>query len=153
MREQNLPVDRKKFVTYKEKIMNLAKYLHLHWATSEELDSLLPAENFFTGASGRFTRPYAVLSKESEKPFTRHNDGSAIVNVVMRFRLFHDEYDAGLDVIEAVERTFEGVSLELDEGRTLFAMRRIAASEIPLDDGAWQFTVDFLCIVYLPEGM
>ena len=133
--------------------MNLAKYLHLHWAASTALDTLLPAEKVFTGMSGDSARPYASISKESATPFSRHNDGSALDKVLMRIQVFHGQYDDALAVLDEIKKTFESIAFDLDGGCKVLAMQRVGESEKQLDAEAWQFTVDFQCTVYLPEGV
>jgi hypothetical protein len=133
--------------------MNLAKYLHLRWADVPELNELLPVEKVFTGMSSDPAPPYAAISKESERPFTRHNDGSAIDKVVMRIQVFHDEYDAGAAVLHEIKSAFERAAFDLDDGDKVLDMLRIDDTEKQLDAGTWQFSVDFQCLVYLPEGV
>jgi hypothetical protein len=133
--------------------MNLAKYLHERWAAATELIAVLPAEKVFTGLSGDPAQPYAVLSKQSAKPFTRHNDGSGIDKVAMRIQVFHAEYDAGLAVSHEIKSAFERAAFDLDDGCKVLDMARINESETQLDAEAWQFTLDFECLAYLPDGV
>ena len=133
--------------------MNLAKYLHQRWAEAAELNALLPEAKVFTGMSSDPARPYAVISKESAKPFSRHNDGSALDKVVMRIQVFHGQYDAGLAVMHEVKSAFECAVFDLDGGCKVLDMRRIGEYEKQLDAEEWQFTVDFQCTVYLRQGV
>ena len=132
--------------------MNLAKYLHQLWAEAAELNALLPAAKVFTGMSSDPARPYAVIAKESAKPFSRHNDGSALDKVLMRIQVYHGGYDAGLAVVNEIKSAFKRAAFDLDGGCKVLAMRRIGESEKQLDAEEWQFTVDFQCTVYLRQG-
>ena len=133
--------------------MNLAKYLHQLWADATALNALLPVEKVFTGMSSDAVRPYAVIAKESARPFSRHNDGSALDKALMRIQIFHGSYDAGLAVLNEIKSAFECIAFDLDDGCKVLDMQRIEENEKQLDAEEWQFTVDFRCLVYLPESV
>ena len=132
--------------------MNLAKYLHERWAAADDLNGLLPEEKVFTGMSSDPAPPYAVISQEGRKPFTRHSDGSALDKVLVRIQVFHGQYDAGPGIIREINRAFEGSSFDLDDGCKVFNMLRTDQREKQLEPGVWQFILDFQCTVFLPEG-
>ncbi len=132
--------------------MNLAKYLHERWANAFDLNALLPAEKVFTGLSGDSAPPYAVIAKESAKPFTRHNDGSSLEKATMRFQIYHSRYDAGLAVSNEIKKAFDGAAFDLDDGCKVLTMLRVNESENQINLEEWQFTSVFLCTVFLPSG-
>ena len=133
--------------------MNLARYTHERWAATAELNELLPEEKVFTGMSGEPAPPYAVISQEGRKPFSRHSDGSAIDKMLLRIQVFHGQYDAGLAIVREINVAFEGGSFDLDDGCKVFGMLRIDQREKQLAADLWQFIVDFEITAYAPEGV
>ena len=133
--------------------MNLAQVIHQRWAADAALDALLPASRVYTGLSFDPARPFAVMSKESEKPVTRHSDGSAIDAVGLRIRVFHDHYDAGAAIAGQIKKSFDCAAFDLAGSDKVLDMQRADDSEKQTDDGVWQFTIDFNCTVYLAAGV
>ncbi len=132
--------------------MNLLQVIHQRWAATPALNGLLPAARVFTGLSTDPTLPYAIISKESDRPGEYHNDGSATAAVGLRIEVFHGQYDAGAAVVEQVQATFDNSDFPLSGGDKVVAMRRVNDAERQSDDGVWQFTCDFQCTVYLAAG-
>ncbi len=93
--------------------MNLAQVIHQRWAADSTLDGLLPAARVYTGLSFDPARPFAVISKESDKPETYHSDGSAIDAVGLRIQVFHDHYDAGAEIAGQIKKSFDRTAFDL----------------------------------------
>ncbi len=129
--------------------MNLAEVIHQRWAAASGLNDLLPASRVHTGIGVDPTLPYAVLSKQSDRPTQRHNDGSAVSAVELRIRVFHDNYDSAAAVVEQVEAAFNGADFALSGNDRVINMRRSNDFQRQEDDGVWQFVIDFDCTVYL----
>jgi hypothetical protein len=133
--------------------MNLAQLIHERWAADATLDGLLPASRVYTGLCFDPARPFAVISKQSEKPATRHSDGSAIDAVGLRIRLFHDHYDAGSAIAGQIKKSFDRSAFDLADRDKVLTMQRTNDTEHQADNGVWQFTIDFICTVYLASGV
>ena len=133
--------------------MNLAQVIHQRWAADSTLNGLLPVSRVYTGLSFDPARPFAVISKESDRPETYHSDGSAIDAVGLRIQVFHDHYDAGAEIMHHIKTTFDRTAFNLAGSDKVLNIERGADSERQNNDGAWQFIVDFKCTVYLASGV
>ena len=133
--------------------MNLAQVIHQRWAANSALDNLLPATRVYTGLSFDPVRPFAVISKESDKPETYQSDGAAIDSVGLRIQVFHDHYDAGAEIVHHIKAAFDRTAFDLAGSDKVLNIERSNDSERQTGDGVWQFTVDFNCTVYLASGV
>ncbi|OHB67853.1 MAG: hypothetical protein A2V70_19920 [Planctomycetes bacterium RBG_13_63_9] len=128
--------------------MNLAQMMHQRWAAAEPLNNLLPASHVYTGMAVDPTTPYAVISKERDRPIGFHNDGSAIDAIGVRFEVFHGDYDAGTAIMEQITKTFDRTDFVLSGNDKVINMQRLSDSEVQENDGVWRLTIDFNCTVY-----
>ena len=133
--------------------MNLAQVIHQRWAADSTLNGLLPATRVYTGLSFDPTRPFAVISKESDKPETYHSDGSAIDAVGLRIQVYHDNYDAGAEIAHQIKKVFDRTAFDLSGSDKVLNIQRGNNSENQTDDGVWQFIMEFICTVYLASGV
>ena len=133
--------------------MNLAQVIHQRWAAAGSLNGLLPAARVFTGMSVDPTRPFAVISKESDRPLECYNDGAAVDVVGVRIRVFADDYDAAAAIMHQVKAAFDRSAFALSGSDKVLNMQRGDDSELQNDDGVWQLTIDFQCTVYLAAGV
>ena len=133
--------------------MNLAQVIHQRWAADSTLNGLLPATRVYTGLSFDPTRPFAVISKESDKPETYHSDGSTIDAVGLRIQVYHDNYDAGAEIAHQIKKVFDRTAFDLSGSDKVLNIQRGNNSENQTDDGVWQFIMDFICTVYLASGV
>jgi len=132
--------------------VNLEQVIHQRWAASEALNVLLPAENVKTGRSAGGPVPYATVARIGNRTAFRTNAGDALDEVTLRVNVWHDDYDAGRAIAEQVKTVFDRSDFALSGGDRVIQMRRTNDSASQHDDGAWQFTVEFLIEVYLPSG-
>jgi hypothetical protein len=133
--------------------MNLAQVIHQRWAATEPLDDLLPASRVYTGMSVDPTRPYAVVTRQSDRPVALFNDGSTVDRVGVRVEVFHDNYDSGAAVVHQIKTAFHLVQFALSGSDKVISMQRSNDFERQNEDGVWQFVVDFNCTVYLASGV
>ena len=133
--------------------MNLAQVIHQRWAADSTLNGLLPATRAYTGLSFDPVRPFAVISKENDKPESYHSDGSAIDAVGMRIQVFHDHYDAGAEILHHIKAAFDRTAFDLAGSDKVLNIQRSNDSERQNPDGVWQFIIDFKCTVYLASGV
>jgi hypothetical protein len=133
--------------------MNLAQVIHQRWAADAALSSLLPASRVYTGMSIDPTRPYAIITRQTDRPVACFNDGSTVDRVGVRVQVFHDAYDAGAAVVHQIKLAFHLAEFALSGSDKVFTMQRSNDSEHQNEDGVWQFVVDFNCTVYLASGV
>ena len=133
--------------------MNLAQVIHQRWADAEGLDDLLPASRVTTGMNLDPSLPYAVISKQSDQVVERFSDGSAVDNVGLRVQVFHDNHDAGSDIVHQIKAAFDRTSFDLAGSDKVINMQRSNDFEVHQDDGTWRFVVDFTCTVQLATGV
>ena len=129
--------------------MNLAQVIHQRWAANPALDNLLPASDVYTGAAVGSTTPYAVISKEHDRPTGFHNDGSAIDTIGVRFEVFHDNYDSGIALMEQIKGAFDRTDFALSGSDKVINMQRVNNFDVQEKDGVWRLVIDFNCTVYL----
>ena len=129
--------------------MNLVQAIHERWAATAALQAVLPASRLYTGVCPDAALPWAAVGKESERPVACHNDGSAAVAVGVKIDVFHGEYDAGAAVVQQVVAAFDRSDFALAGGDRVVNMRRVNDFERESDDGVWQFTCEFQCVVFL----
>jgi hypothetical protein len=132
--------------------MNLSQLIQQRWTDNADLCALLLASRVYTGLNFDGARPYAILSKQSDRPQSRHSDGSSIDAIGLRIEVFHDHYDAGAATVQAIKTAFDGWAADFPGGDRILNFRRTNDFERRLDDGVWQFTIDFLCTAYAAEG-
>ncbi|MGW8256754.1 MAG: tail completion protein gp17 [Thermoguttaceae bacterium] len=133
--------------------MNLAQVIHQRWAEATTLNDLLPASRVYTGLSFDPSRPYALISKENQRPQTYHSDGSAIDAVGLRIRVVHDEYDAGAEIVNQVKIVFDRTAFDLAGSDKVLNIERTNDTERQNNDGVWEFSIDFKCTVFLNVGV
>ena len=133
--------------------MNLAQVIHQRWAAAEGLNGLLPAARVYTGMSVESSLPFAVISKQSDRPLSRYNDGSAIDAVGVRIQVFHQDYDSAAAIVEQLKVVFDRSRFALAGCDKVIDMRRSDDSEHQEEDGAWRMVIDFDCTVYLAAGV
>ncbi len=133
--------------------MNLVQAIHQRWAASAGLDALLPASRVYTGISVEGTTPYAVITKQSDRPWVYLGDGSTIDRVGVRVEVFHDDYDAAAAIMHQVKAAFDRADLTLTGGDRVINVQRLDDSERQDNDGLWRLTIDFLCTVFLETGV
>jgi hypothetical protein len=133
--------------------MNLAQVIHQRWAANSALNNLLPAARVYTGLSFDPSEPFAVISKEKDRPETYHSDGSAIDVVGLRIQVFHDHYDAGAAILHQIKTAFDRTNFDLAGSDKVLNIKRANDSERQTDDGVWQFIIDFDCTVFLASGV
>jgi hypothetical protein len=133
--------------------MNLAQVIHQRWAAAEALNDLLPAARVYTGLSVDLTMPFAVISKQSDRPVSRCNDGSAVDTIGVRIQVFHDDYDSAAATVQQVKAVFDQSSFALAGGDRVITMQRADDSEQQEEDGVWRMVIDFNCTVYLADGV
>ena len=133
--------------------MNLAQVIHQRWAANSTLDNLLLATRVYTGLSFNPERPFAVISKESDKPETYQSDGAAIDSVGLRIQVFHDHYDAGAEIVHRIKAAFDRTAFDLAGSDKVLNTQRANDTEKQTNNGVWQFTIDFNCTVYLASGV
>ncbi len=133
--------------------MNLVQAIHQRWAASAGLDALLPVSRVYTGISVEGTTPYAVITKQSDRPWVYLSDGSTIDRVGVRVEVFHDDYDAAAAIMHQVKAAFDRADLTLTGGDRVINVQRLDDSERQDNDGLWRLTIDFLCTVFLETGV
>jgi len=132
--------------------VNLEQVIHQRWAAAQALNALLPAENVKTGRSAGDPVPYATITRLENRTVFRTNAGDALDEVTLRVNVWHDDYDAGRAIAEQVKAALDRSDFALSGSDRVVQMRRTNDSASQHDDGAWQFTVEFLIEVYLSSG-
>jgi len=132
--------------------MNLEQAIHQRWAGDATLEGLLPAARLKTGRSVGETVPYATLARRRCRTRFRSNAGDALDEVTLRVRLWHDDYDAGRAIVEAIKTAFDRTDFPLAESDRVVQMRRTDDTAEQDNEGLWRFTIDFAVEVYLPVG-
>ena len=133
--------------------MNLEQVIHQRWAACDALASLLPAENVKTGRSFDDPLPYATITRHRSRTAFRTNAGDALDEVTLRINVWHDDYDAGRAIVGQLKAAFDRSDFALSGGDRVVQMRRTDDFASQHDDGAWQFTIEFLVQVHLPSGV
>lgn len=133
--------------------MNLAEMIHQRWAAAEALNELLPASRVYTGLSVDPSTPYAVITKHSDRPLARHNDGSAVDLLGLRIQVFHDKRAAAAAVVHQVKAAFDRTDFALSGSDKVINMQRSNDFEVQEKDGVWRLVIDFNCTVHLASGV
>ena len=133
--------------------MNLAQVIHQRWANATPLNDLLPATQVTTGMSLDPALPYAVISKQSDRPVERFGDGSAVDEIGIRVQVFHDNHDSGSDIAHQIKAAFDRTNFDLSGSDKVINMERSNDFELQQSDGVWRFVVDFCCMVQLATGV
>lgn len=133
--------------------MKLEQAIHQRWEAADALNSLLPVANVKTGRSLDASLPYASIARKAVRTVFRTNAGDALDEVVLEVHVWHDDYDAGRDIVEQVNTAMDRADFALSDGQQVVQMRRTGESDSQHDEGVWQFMVQFLVQVYLPFGV
>ena len=132
--------------------MNLAQVIHQRWAAAAGLNAILPAARVYTGMSFDSSLPFAVITKESDRP-TYADDGSAVDDVGLRIRVFHERHAAAAEIIHEIKVAMDRTAFDLAGSDKVLNMQRVNDFEQQRDDGTWQMVIDFTCSVYLASGV
>lgn len=133
--------------------MKLLKGIHTHWAAQTGLTALLPASKCCTGEAGDSSLPYCTVVKTACVAIVGANDGSALDEARVRFRLFSANYDDGEAIAEAIKAAFDGTDFALTGNDRVIQVTRTDDNAAKQLDGVWLFTIDFLFRVYLENGV
>jgi len=121
--------------------VSIEQAIHAHWAQCQELAALVPADRLTTGRPARDVAGCATLERTATRPCLPTNNGYAIEEVALRVVFWHDDYDAGHAILEAVVAALDGVALEMDGGARWARLRRTDQSTTHEPDGRWVFHV------------
>ena len=130
--------------------MTLERAIHERWAANAALTALVPAGQVTTGRSSRAEVPYVTILREQTQTALRTNAGDTIDEITLRMNVWHHDYDAAREVLQAIRAAFDRSSFTLADGSRVLAMRRLTESALQHPDGAWQLTIRFLARVSPP---
>jgi hypothetical protein len=133
--------------------MKLEQAIHQRWEATEALNSLLPVAGVTTGRSFDTSLPYASITRTTVRTILRTNSGDALDEVLLEIHVWHDDYDAGREIVQQVNAAMDRADFPLSDGGQVLQMRRAGQSDSEHDDGVWRFTLRFLVQVYLPFGV
>lgn len=148
--------------------MNLNEVIHTRWAADATLNGLLASTKFQTGIHFASDDedpprepefPYATLTRPGDTPEGWANDGSGLLDALVRITVYHDapNYDEGLAIADAVKSCFNRTDFSLSGSDEVLNMQLAGYQEIQDTDeanyGAWFFVLDFNCQVYLAAGV
>ncbi len=131
--------------------MTLEQAIHRHWSASPGVNDVLAAERLFTGRSRGTAAPYATLAREKTRPLCR-TSGADVDEITLRIHIWHDDYDAGYAVAQAVQAAFGRRSFDLGGGARAAGMRAVGRADAQHDDGVWQFTLRFSIRSFEPRS-
>ena len=132
--------------------MKLLEALRYRWAADAALTTLLAVDRVSTGPADEASIPYAVITRQTQRPVVQHNDAAAIESVRTRIDMFHDNYDSGWAIAQQIKRTYDRTQFDIANNDRVIDMRRADESDDRDDDGIWRFTIDFDITVYLENG-
>lgn len=130
--------------------MNLEQALHQRWAENTPLSALLPADKLFTGRATGATLPCATILRRARRTVCRTNSGAAIEEVSFEIRLLHPSLDDAIAIVRKILAAFDRSQFSLPGGGNVLNLRRIEERPTQLDDGTWQFQIEFLANIQLP---
>lgn len=108
----------------------------------DTLRSRLPVARAVTGTwKGDDALPRATINREGGSPLARWEGGRLDVDT-LRIQVWHDNFDAGAAIRDAVVAAFDDFDIRLP-GKTIVCMRLANHFDLEEDDGVWQFLVDF----------
>jgi len=129
--------------------MSLVQAIHERWAATAALQAALPASRLYTGLCPDAALPWATVDKQSARPVACHNDGSTALAIGLKIEVFHGAHDVGAAIVQQVVAAFDRCDFALAGSDRVVDMRRVNDFERQSDDGVWQFTCEFQCIVFL----
>lgn len=130
--------------------MSLEQAIHERWAASATLSALLPPERLTTGRGGGGEKPYAVLLAGERRNMLATNAGCAVREVEAELCLWHEEFDAGENIVEYVLAVFDRASFSLPDGSATVRMREKLMTAAQEADGSWCWKIVFtarLCAI------
>jgi hypothetical protein len=131
--------------------MDLEQAIRQRWGATPALDGLLPVSKLKTGLARGDTLPYATLARTGSRPALRTAAGDAIDEVAVRITIWHGDYDGGSAIVGQVAAAFDHSDFALAGGGRVIQMRRTNLAATEHDDGAWQFTIEFLAEIHIPS--
>ena len=133
--------------------MEIEAAIHRRWAATPALDALLSADRLRTGLVHGDDRPYATLERKSSRTAFRTNAGDALDEVTLAIHVWHDSFDAGQAIVEAILAAFDNSSFDCGAGDRVVQIRRTAQSAKQQANNAWQFILEFSASVHLCSGV
>jgi len=136
--------------------MNLATAIHARWAASSSLNALLSADQVTSGAHFQSdpAESYATVTLPGGTVEGHANDGSSLVNLLVRILIHHPDCGAGRAVVAAAQTVFNRADLDLGDAGKVLCMRPAALPKETQDPrtGHWQWVLDFECLTHLLQG-
>lgn len=127
--------------------MSLEQAIHQRWADSTALSALLPAERLTTGRSGGDEKPYATIQSLQRQETMPTNAGNTVEEVSMDLCLWHDDFDAGEQIVEYIQAVFDRATFNLPDDSAVVRMREVSMSATHKKDGIWRWKIKFLANV------
>ena len=103
-----------------------------------------------TGLARGDSLPYATLARTGSRTALRTNSDDAVEEVALRLTVWHGDYDAGSAIAGQIAAAFDRSDFALAGGGRVIQMRRTSVAATEHDDGAWQFTIEFLVDIHVP---
>lgn len=133
--------------------MNLLEKIRDAWTASAALVALLPVARVYVGQAKDGTLPFATVIESARAPVVRCNNGSAVDLVTVRATVYHEDYSAGEEIVNAMLALYERTDFALGGADRCESMARISSSQAEGDDGVWIFVTEWACRVYLATGV
>ena len=124
--------------------MSLEQAIHQRWADSTPLSALLPAERLTTGRSGGGEKPYATIQGLQRQSKLPTNAGNTVKEVSVELCLWHDDFDAGEQIVEYIPVVFDRAVFNLPDDSAVVRMREVSMSATHKKDGIWRWKIKFL---------
>ena len=124
--------------------MSLEQAIHQRWADSASLSALLPVERLTTGRSGGGEKPYATIQSLKRSKTLPTNAGNTVEEVSIDLCLWHDDFDAGEQIVEYIQAVFDRAAFNLPDDSAVVRMREVSMSATHKKDGNWRWKIEFL---------
>lgn len=130
--------------------MTLEAALCARWAATPVLNALLPVDKLTTGLVRGAGTPCAALVPKACRAALLTNAPDRWEEASFAFFVWHENYDSGLAIAEAIRAAFHRATLEISpQGRAL-GVRHIARSARQRADGLWELRLEFSTLVHHP---
>ncbi|MCR4415273.1 MAG: DUF3168 domain-containing protein [Thermoguttaceae bacterium] len=128
--------------------MTLEAAIHARWAADADLGALLPVEHFRTGLVRGAGVPCARLVRKACRAALWTSAAATFDEVALEFHVWHDDYDAGRTIVDAVAAAFDRTRFDVSPAERVLDLFRTSERVQQHGDGLWQFTLGFVAQIY-----
>jgi hypothetical protein len=133
--------------------MSVEQAIQRRWAAYRPLERWVPKERVYTGsAHDSPSMPYAVLTRQSDRPVVHTSSGTCVREITVRIHLWVSTLGEGKSIVSRLGQAF-GLADPRMIDADILVIRRGEQDEKHNEDGSWRLRVDLIVLVQQRAGV